>query len=99
MNATMTLIILAAAIVTYGTRVAGYIIIQSMSRIPQRMEAALNAVPTAVLSSIVAPAFVYGGLDVTVTMILAGLVGLRASSFTMLGVGWVFIVALRQVTG
>lgn len=99
MSLSLTLTILLAALVTYGTRVGGYIIIQSVSRIPPRVEAALDAVPVAVFSAIVAPTFVYAGWDATLTMILAGLVGLRASSLTMLGLGWLFIMALRQLIG
>lgn len=96
MDLTFSLTILAAALATYATRTAGYVLIKSMSTIPPRMEAALNAVPAAVLASLVAPSFVYGGVDVTLTLIVALLIGLRASSLVMLGCAWVFVVALRH---
>lgn len=99
MNLTFALTILAAALATYGTRIGGYLLINSMSRIPARMEAALNAVPAAVLSALIAPAFVYGGLDVTLTLILALLIGLRASTLTMLAASWAFVVLLRYLIG
>lgn len=89
-------IVLGAALATYFTRIGGYLLVSSFSTIPPRLEAALNAVPAAVLSALVAPAFVYQGLDVTITMVLAGLVGLRAKTLTMLAFGWVLIVALRH---
>ena len=57
-------VILAAAVATFLTRIGGYVMITQMKRIPPRMEAALNAVPAAVLSTLVAPAFFYGGWDV-----------------------------------
>ena len=96
MDLTFTLTILAAAVATYGTRTAGYALIKSMDTIPPRMESALNAVPAAVLTALVAPAFVYGGIDVTLTLILALVIGLRAKSLVMLGCAWAFVVAFRH---
>jgi len=97
MDLTFSLTILAAALATYGTRVGGYLLIQSMSTIPPRLEAALNAVPAAVMTALIAPAFVYKGLDVTLTMLVAVLIGLRAQTLVMLGIAWVFVVALRHL--
>jgi uncharacterized membrane protein len=99
MDLTFTLTILAAALATYATRTGGYLLIKSMKTMPPRMEAALNAVPAAVLTSLVAPSFVYGGVDVTITLIVALLIGLRAPTLTMLGIAWAFVVAFRHLTG
>ena len=96
MDLTFTLTILAAALATYGTRTAGYALIKSLETIPPRMEAALNAVPAAVLAALVAPSFVYGGIDVTLTLFLALVIGLRAPSLVMLGCAWAFVVAFRH---
>lgn len=89
-------IILAAAVATYITRIAGAIMMARMERIPPRMEAALNAVPAAVLSTLVAPAFVYGGADVAIAIGVAFVVGLRLSSLWMLAIGWATVMVLRQ---
>jgi uncharacterized membrane protein len=99
MDLAFNLTILAAALATYATRAGGYLLIKSMNTIPPRMEAALNAVPAAVLTALVAPSFVYGGVDVTLTLIVALLIGLRAPTLTMLGIAWAFVVALRHMTG
>ena len=97
---TQTLLIIAAgAIATYLTRIGGYVFITRMKRIPPRAEAELNAVPAAVLTTLVAPAAVTGGLDVTLTMAVAFLVGLRISLLPMLGVGWIVVMILRHVIG
>lgn len=96
MDITFTLTILAAAVATYATRTGGYLLLKSMKSIPPRMESALNAVPAAVLTALVAPAFVYKGLDVTTTMLVALLIGLRAPTLVMLVLSWVFVIALRQ---
>lgn len=90
-------IILAAALATFLTRIGGYVMITQMKRIPPRMEAALNSVPAAVLSTLVAPAFISGGWDVAAAMLVALIVGLRFSSLWMLLVGWLVVMAIRHV--
>lgn len=96
MDIVLTFTILAAALATYATRVGGYLLIKSMKTIPPRMEAALNAVPAAVLAALVAPSFVYGGLDVTLTLLFALVIGYRAPSLFMLVASWLFIVGFRH---
>ena len=97
---TQTLLIIAAgAIATYLTRVGGYVFITRMKRIPPRAEATLNAVPAAVLTTLVAPAAVTGGFDVSLTMAIAFLIGLRLSLLPVLAIGWAVVMVLRHVIG
>ncbi|WP_439627830.1 AzlD family protein [Shinella sp.] len=97
---TQTLLIIAAgAIATYLTRIGGYVFITRMKRIPPRVEAALNAVPAAVLTTLVAPAAVTGGLDVSLTLLVALVVGLRLSVLPMLAIGWIVVMTLRHFIG
>ena len=49
-------IILAGAVVTYLTRVGGHLVLSRFEHIHPRVEAGLNAVPAAVLTTLVAPA-------------------------------------------
>jgi uncharacterized membrane protein len=98
-NPHMVLLIAAAAVVTFLTRVGGYILIVKMTRIPPRVEAALNAVPAAVLTTLVAPAFFIGGWDTKVAMLAALLVGLRYPSTYMLIAGWIVVMAWRHSIG
>ncbi|PST19207.1 hypothetical protein C7U61_11725 [Rhizobium sp. JAB6] len=98
-NPHMVLLIAAAALVTFLTRVGGYILIVKMTRIPPRVEAALNAVPAAVLTTLVAPAFFIGGWDIKLAMLAALLVGLRYPSTYMLVAGWVVVMAWRHSLG
>lgn len=98
-NSHMVLLIAAAAVVTFLTRIGGYILIVKMTRIPPRVEAALNAVPAAVLTTLVAPAFFVGGWDTKVAMVAALLVGLRYPSTYMLIAGWVVVMAWRHSIG
>ncbi|MCO5730275.1 AzlD family protein [Rhizobium sp. SSA_523] len=91
------LIILAAGIATYLTRIGGYVLITRMKRIPPRMETALNAVPAAVLTTLVAPAFFDGGWDVKSAMLVALLVGLRYPGLPLILAGWAAALLLRHL--
>ena len=98
-HANTVMIILFGALATFLTRIGGYVMITRMSRIPPRVEAALNAVPAAVLTTLVAPAAVTGGLDVTLALLVAFAVGLRLSVFPMLAAGWLVVMAMRHLIG
>ena len=89
------MLIVVAAIATYFTRIGGYVLMSSMKRIPPRVESALNAVPAAVLTTLVAPPFIYGGWDIKIAMVVALVVGLRFPGLTILAVGWAAVMAAR----
>jgi uncharacterized membrane protein len=88
-------IIVAAAIVTYATRVGGYLVLSRFRRIPPRVDAALNAVPAAVLTTLVAPAAVFNGAAEALTLAVCLAIGLRIPMMAMFALGWVLIVGLR----
>jgi uncharacterized membrane protein len=95
-----TLFLIAmAAIATYMTRIGGYVLMSSMKRIPPRVESALNAVPAAVLTTLVAPPFVNGGWDIKIAMVVALVVGLRFPGLTILAAGWAAVMAARHGFG
>ena len=93
------LLILAAALATYATRIGGYVLITRLKSIPPRVEAALNAVPAAVLTTLVAPAFFTGGWDVKIAMLAALAVALRFPGLIMLAAGWVAVMICRHLFG
>src|SRR5215213_6114713 len=95
----MALVILAAAAATFATRIGGYVLITRMKAIPPRMEQALNAVPAAVLTTLVAPAFFNGGWDVKIAMLAALLVGIRYPGLLLLGAGWAAAMICRHLLG
>ncbi|WP_377289724.1 AzlD family protein [Rhizobium sp. SG2393] len=98
-HTSMAWIILAAALATFLTRVGGYVLITRMRRIPPRLEAGLNAVPAAVLSTLVAPAFAYGGWDVALAMAAALAIALRYSTLLAMVAGCAAVVILRNAFG
>lgn len=93
------LVILASALATYLTRIGGYVLVSRLKRIPPRVEAGLNAVPVAVLTTLVAPAFFSGGNDTRIAMVVALIVSLRFPGIIMLAAGWLVAILIRNYTG
>ncbi|MEN0000541.1 MAG: AzlD domain-containing protein [Pseudomonadota bacterium] len=98
MSTTM-LVILAAAVATYFTRVAGHIVLSRFEAIPPRLEAALNAVPAAVLTTIVVPSLAFGSLADQAALVVAGVAALYLPPLGMFAVGWLAVVTFRAILG
>ncbi|MER8830872.1 AzlD family protein [Mesorhizobium sp. M0938] len=92
-------IIIAGAIATYLTRIGGHLVISRFENIHPRVEAGLNAVPAAVLTTLVAPAALGAGPAEWVALIVAGLVSLRGGLMAMFLAGAVVLVLARQFVG
>jgi uncharacterized membrane protein len=92
-------IILAAAVMTYLTRIGGHLVLSRFDRIHPRVEAGLNAVPAAVLTTLVAPAAVSAGPAEMIALLVAGIVSLRFGMMPMFLIGAAVLIALRQVMG
>ncbi|MGG7518298.1 AzlD family protein [Allorhizobium undicola] len=93
----MMMIIAAAAIATYLTRCGGYLVISRIRTLPPRAEAALNAVPAAVLTTLVAPTFYLGGMDVKIAMAIGLAAGLRFSLIPMMAVAAGSAIFIRHL--
>lgn len=92
-------IILAGAAATYLTRIGGHLVISRFHRLHPRIEAALDAVPAAVLTTIVAPAIITGGPPELFALAVAGVVGWRTSLLPMFLAGAVALFIARAVAG
>ncbi|MEM8749130.1 MAG: AzlD domain-containing protein [Pseudomonadota bacterium] len=92
-------LIAVCAFVTYLTRAGGHVIMSRFGSINHRIEAALDAVPTAVLAALVAPSFLTKGPAEAVALIIAGVVALRYSLTISVLAGLLTVVALRHVIG
>ena len=77
-------IIVAGAIVTYLTRIGGHLVLSRFQRIHPRVEAALDAVPAAVLTALIAPATAMAGPMEWTALVVAVLVALRGGGLTMI---------------
>lgn len=92
-------IVLAGALATYLTRIGGHLVLSRFSSIHPRVEAALNAVPAAVLTTLVAPAAVFSGPAEAAAIIVAALAALYLPGMAVFVVGWVAILAFRALIG
>jgi uncharacterized membrane protein len=93
------IIILASAALNYLTRIGGHLVLSRFGTLHPRVEAALNAVPAAVLTTLVAPTFFTHSWMETTALLVAGLAALRFPLLGMFAVGWVAIVSLRYLNG
>lgn len=90
-------IILAGALATYLSRIGGHLVLSRFERIHPRVEAGLNAVPAAVLTTLVAPVATTGGPIEWAALVVAGLVALRGGLTAMFLAGAVVLIALRNI--
>jgi uncharacterized membrane protein len=93
-------ITVSGAILTYLTRIGGYLVISRFNQLHPRVEAGLNAVPVAVLTTLFAPAVVDGGPVEWATLAVAAAIAFSGRSFLiMFLIATAVLVALRQFTG
>jgi len=92
-------ITIAAAVATYLTRIGGHLVISRFETVHPRVEAGLNAVPAAVLTTLVAPAMLDAGPAEWAAIVVAALVSLRGGLMSMFLAGAAVLIALRQFMG
>ncbi|MFD0916255.1 AzlD family protein [Pseudahrensia aquimaris] len=90
---------LACAIGTYLTRAGGHVILSRFGTINHRVEAALDAVPTAMLAALVAPYLVSKGPVEALGIGVAAFVATRLSLTFTLVAGLATVVGLRFLVG
>ena len=88
-------LIFACAAATYLTRIGGHLILSKFGSTHHRVEAALGAVPTAVLTALVAPSLLTNGPAEAIAIMVAGIVALRSSLMLSVTAGLVCLIALR----
>ena len=89
-------LIVALGLATFATRIGGHLILSRFERINPRVEAALDAVPAAVLTAIVAPAAFAAGSAEAIASIATVAAALRFSILPTLAIGVALVVALRS---
>ena len=92
-------LILALGIATYATRSFGYLIVAQFGTLHPRVMAALDAVPAAVITTIVLPPVIEGGLAERLTFVIAVLLSLRLSMPITLFISIVVLAVLRAMIG
>jgi uncharacterized membrane protein len=92
-------IIIFGAILTYLTRIGGHLVLSRFERTHPRVEAGLNAVPAAVLTTLVAPQAIQGGPIEWTALVVAGLVAIRVGLLSMFVAGTATLIVLRHFFG
>lgn len=96
-SATILWIIILGGMVTYLTRIGGHLLMSRFQRIHPRVEAGLDAVPAAVLTTLVAPAAAGGGPIEWTALAVAGIVSLRGGLVAIFAAGAVTLIVLRNI--
>lgn len=87
--------IVAMAVVTYLTRIAGFYAAGRI-RLSGRAKAAFDAIPPAVLVAVIAPTVLATGWQETVAALVTAVVATRLPLLATVAVGVATVVALRQ---
>jgi uncharacterized membrane protein len=82
-------------VATYAMRIGGYLILSRYERLNPSVEAALEAVPAAVLTALVAPAVLATGVAETVAAGVTIVAALRLPILPTLVIGGATVAALR----
>lgn len=91
------LIILLTGVVTYFTRSGGYMILSRFKTLHPRAEAALEAVPGAVLVTLVLPPALTNGPVELVAMMAALLASFRLTPIWVLAIGMTIVISGRAM--
>jgi uncharacterized membrane protein len=95
-HATTFIAILAMAIVTYLTRIAG-IFVADRLRLRGRVKAAFDAIPPAVLVAVIAPTMLATGWPETLAALVTAFAATRLPLLATIAVGVITVVALRAI--
>ncbi|MBC8129899.1 MAG: AzlD domain-containing protein [Rhizobiaceae bacterium] len=91
------LLILLCGVLTYLTRIGGHVVLTRFGTIPPRLEAALDAVPAAVLTTIVAPVLITGDWPERIAILLCALLSLRLPLILVVFLGVAFVAGARAL--
>ena len=92
-------IILGGAIVTYLTRIGGHLVLSRFERVHPRVQAGLDAVPAAVMTTLFAPTVVHAGPNEWIAVVVAAVAAFRLSLVPMVGLGVLTLILLRYFNG
>jgi uncharacterized membrane protein len=88
--------IVAMALVTYATRVAGLFVAGRLN-LGKRAQAAFDAIPPAVLIAVIAPTALATGWPETFAALIAAAVATRVPLLATIAIGVIAVVALRAL--
>jgi uncharacterized membrane protein len=91
----VVMLILACAIVTYATRAGGHLLLSRFDRLHPRIEAALEAVPAAVMTTLIAPPAFSNGPAEMLAIGATIAASFRLGVIATLAIGMAVLIAAR----
>ncbi len=89
-------LILVLGLVTYLTRSSGHVVLSMFRNIHPRVEAALDAVPAAVIATLVIPPALTGGGAEFIAMAVAVVAAFRLNPLVVIAIGLAVVAVLRS---
>ena len=89
------LAIAVLGLATYALRIGGYLVLARLERFNPRVEAALDAVPAAVIAALVAPVALATGIAETITVAVMVVAALRLPTIPVLVIAAIVVSLLR----
>ena len=93
----VAILIVILGLVTLATRAGGYLVLARFKRIPAPLQAGLEAVPAAVITTLVLPPALTAGPAEMIAMVVAGFACLRLPPIAVIVLGIGLLVVLRQL--
>lgn len=94
-NQDLTWLIIALGVLTFLTRILGDLVLSRFETIHPRLEAGLNAIPAAVITTLVVPPALTKGPLEAMTLVIVAIACLKIPSIIALGIGLLFLVFAR----
>ncbi len=89
------IILFALGVITYLTRMGGYVVLTRFENIPATVRAGLEAVPIAVIATLVVPPAISAGPAEQIALLVATLACFRLSPIVVIALGLGLLVGLR----
>ncbi len=90
-------LLLLAAFVTYVTRIGGWLVLSRFERLHPRVEAALEAVPAAVMTTLIAPPALTNGPAEFLAILVTILASYRLNVIGAIAAGMAVLIAARAM--
>lgn len=94
-NQDLTWLIIALGVLTFLTRILGDLVLSRFETIHPRLEAGLNAIPAAVITTLVVPPALTKGPLEAMTLVIVAIACLKIPSIIALAIGLLFLVFAR----
>lgn len=93
----VAIILFGLGVVTYFTRIGGHLVLARFAHIPPTVRAGLEAVPIAVIATLVVPPAIAAGPAEQISLLVAAAACFRLSPILVIVIGLGLLVLLRSM--